>query len=247
MSPTITLYRANGSCSLVPHALLQHFSIPFTAVLMQPTPDPSAKASFYRAADGSLSHEEYLQINPTGYVPCLVVDDSDPADAKSHSSSSSDGGGGTKTVITEMPAILTYIASLAPAHQHVLGETAVQRAKVAEWTAWLSGTLHGAGFGAFWRPGRFVGDEDAQRAVSARGREVVEKCFARIEERLAGREFAVGEGLTVVDFNVWVFWRWGGKIGVDMAARYPGYDRFAREVEKLEGVRRALDVEGNVL
>ncbi|KAF6832263.1 glutathione s-transferase [Colletotrichum musicola] len=240
MSPSITLYRANGSCSLVPHALLQHFSIPFRAVLMEPTPspDPSAevKASFYRAADGSLPHEEYLRVNPTGYVPCLVVhpDPSLPDD-------------NNQTVITEMPAILTYISSLIPSQEHILGQTPLQRAKVTEWTTWLSGTLHGSGFGALWRPARYSNDEEAHASISAKGRENIEKCYARIDERLAGREHAVGEGLTVADFNVWVFWRWGGIIGVDMPAKYPNYDKFGRRVAELEGVKRALEVEGNVL
>ncbi|KAF6825650.1 glutathione s-transferase [Colletotrichum plurivorum] len=244
MSPSITLYRANGSCSLVPHALLQHFSIPFRAVLMESTPSPSAlatpKASFYRAADGSLSHEEYLQINPTGYVPCLVVD-SDPTTTNTTNNND------TKTVITEMPAILTYISSLIPSNNHILGQTPLQRAKVTEWTTWLSGTLHGSGFGALWRPARYSNDEEAHASISAKGRENIEKCYARIDERLAGREYAVGEGLTVVDFNVWVFWRWGGIIGVDMPAKYPNYDKFAKRVAVLEGVKKALEVEGNVL
>ncbi len=88
----LTLYRANRSCSLVSHALLRHLSIPFTTILMKFGPEG------IEAADGSLSHTDYLAIHPLGYVPALVID-------------------GT-TTITETPAILTYIASLAPSEHH---------------------------------------------------------------------------------------------------------------------------------
>ncbi|KAL0944697.1 glutathione s-transferase [Colletotrichum truncatum] len=235
MSPSLTLYRVNGSCALVPHCILTQYAIPFHGVPMEPTPD-SSFGSRYRATDGSLSHEEYLRINPTGYVPCIVVQpDHNDGD---------DGASGT--AIGEMPAVLTYIASLLP-EKNLLGRTDAQRAKAYEWLCWLSGTLHSLGFAAFWRPERFVVGEEAKKEVSVRGREVIDKCYARIEAALNGREFAVGEGLTVVDFNLYVFWRWGRLIDVDMERHYPSYGRLMRVVEGLEGVRKAVQVEGKQL
>lgn len=112
-----------------PHSILLHYDIPFTQIPMCPSSDRVSTGNRYVAADGSLSHEEYLVINPTGYVPAIVV-----------------GTGGEATTITEMPAVLSYISSLAP-HLKLLGEGPLEQAKVAEWTAWLSGTLHSGGFG----------------------------------------------------------------------------------------------------
>ncbi|KAF9881512.1 hypothetical protein CkaCkLH20_00658 [Colletotrichum karsti] len=225
-TPMLTLYRFDGACSLVPHAILAHFNIPFHAVPMVPGPsagDPSAPGLGLRAADGSLSHADYLKINPTGYVPALATESS-------------------AAVITEMPAVLAYIDAVAP-HARLFGETPVQRAQVTEWLAWLSGTLHATGFGALWRPARFAETEGARKEVEVKGRAIVDRSFARIDEKLVGREFAVGDGLTAADFNLYVFWFWGNKIGVDMAKVYPNYARLIKMVESLEGVKKMREVE----
>lgn len=82
--------------------------------------------------------EEFGRINPKKRVPVLSLDGE---------------------VITEVPAIATAIADLAP-ERHLMGRTALDRARVYEWMNWLSGTLHGQGFGALWRPQRFSDEPD---------------------------------------------------------------------------------------
>lgn len=216
---SLILYRVNGSCSIVPHSILLHFGIPFSAVRLKSGPNRR-----YEAADGSFSHSEYLAINPTGFVPAVIIND---------------------IVITEMPAVLTYIATRIP-NKDLLGKEGLERAKAVEWMAWLSGTLHSDGFGALWRPYRFADDGSAHATISTKGREVIETCYRRIEERLTGRSWAVGESLTLVDFNLYVFWRWGHEIGNDMQKEYPTYGHVMRKVEGLEGVTRAVELEEEV-
>lgn len=224
---TPILYQKAGACSLVPHALLYHLHVPFRAVPM--APDANGK---FAAADGSFTHDEYVQrINPSGYVPALDIGDG--------------------TIITEMPALLSYIVNTAAAsqqqqqHADLLGRTALEKAQVLQWLAWLSGTLHAQGFGALFRPVRFVGArEDVYPAVQDRGKDIIRTAFARIEKALTGKEHLVGDHLTVADFNVYVFYRWGVQIGFDMAGSYPEYTRVLRKVESLEGVKKAIEVEG---
>lgn len=230
-APAFTLYRLDGACSLVPHAILTHFNVPFRTVAMVPGSDPGdagAPGLGLRAADGSLSHEEYLEINPTGYVPALVV----------HGAN----GDTTDTVITEMPAVLTYIDSLIP-QAHLLGSSPVQRAKVYECLAWLSGTLHATGYGAFWRPARFAATEEGREQVEVKGRAIIDRSYARIEDRLTGKRFAAGDELTAADFNLYIFWLWGNKIGVSIEKQYPSYARLMKVVEGLQGVKEARKVE----
>ncbi|KAG5658103.1 hypothetical protein KAF25_007054 [Fusarium avenaceum] len=213
--PKLTLYRANGACSLVPHALLRHFKIPFDAVLIKGGPNGA------EAADGSFTNAQYRSIHPRGYVPALAVDNE---------------------VITEMPAILTFIASLIP-NENLLGATPIQRAKVLEWLVVLSGTLHGIGYGPVLRPGRFSDDTAHHDAIKAKGVGVVRECFQRIEDQLKGSEFMVGQALTIVDFNIYVFARWAQRADIDVETEYPHYFEHLQRTEKLHGVREAVEAE----
>ncbi|KAM0352354.1 hypothetical protein ACHAPU_002019 [Fusarium lateritium] len=214
--PKLTLYRANGACPLVPHAILRHYKIPFDSIRLTGGPNGA------EAADGSFTNAEYRSIHPRGYVPALTVDDQ---------------------VITEMPAILSYIATLVPS-ENLAGVTPIQRAKVQEWLAVLSGTLHGIGYGPFLRPGRFSDDAAHHGAIKAKGATVVRESFKRIDDALKGREFIVGEALTVVDFNVYVFARWAHEADIDVKTEYPNYYEHLQRTEKLDGVREAIEVEG---
>ncbi|KAM0438714.1 hypothetical protein ACHAPT_001471 [Fusarium lateritium] len=213
--PKLTLYRFNGSCALIPHSLLLHYNIPFTGVRLRLGPDG------LEASDGSFTHAEYRKIHHMGYVPALVVDDQ---------------------VITELPAIVGYISSLVP-DEKLLGVTALEQARVTEWLAWLSGTVHGRAYGMLRRPGRFSNDEASFDGIRAKGREVLGEVYARIESRLQGKEFAVGNALTVVDFALYIFYRWAIELEVDVPTVYPALTKHGRGLEKLEGLKKALDIE----
>jgi glutathione S-transferase len=217
MAPNITLYRKNGSCAFIPHALLRYVALPCTHIELKAGPDRK-----YMAADNSFSNVEYLAINPNGYVPALRVDEE---------------------IITELPAVLTTIVHLS-SNPELLGRTALERGKVTEWMIWLSGTLHSLGFAAIWRPYRFVEDhKEAYDAVKEKGRKVIDTCFKRINERLEGRQFAVGQSLTTVDFQLYLFARWAGNIGIKLDEEYPNYAAVAREVEKLKAVKETISIE----
>ncbi|KAF5006234.1 hypothetical protein FDECE_7394 [Fusarium decemcellulare] len=214
--PKLTLYQANGACSLVPHAIIRHFKIPVNIVRIRFGPEGC------EAADGSFTNAQYRAIHPLGYVPALAVDEG---------------------VITEVAAVVNYLSSLVP-EKNLLGVEPLERARVAEWLAFLSGRLHGVGFGMQFRPNRFHDDPEIFESIQAKGRKVIEESFDRIEKRLAGRQFAVGKGLTVVDFNLYIFSRWGKEIDIDMETVYPVYSEFARRLEKLDGIKEAVENEG---
>lgn len=199
--------------------LLEELQIPSNIVKLGMGPDG------LQATNGSLSNAEYKQkIHPSGYVPALVLK--------------------TGVVITENPSVLTYVASLKP-ERELLGTTSVEHARVLEWLVWLSATLHGSGFGAYWRPARFIDDEAAHTLIEKKGREIILRCFDRIEQRVDGRH-AVGDKLTVVDVYLHVFYRWGNEIGVDMD-KYPRFQELVRETEKLKSVQAIMAREGYAL
>jgi glutathione S-transferase len=213
--PKLTLYRTNGSCSLIPHAILRHYKIPFNAIRLKPGPNG------YEAADGSFTNAEYRAIHPRGYVPALAVDDE---------------------IITEMPAILSYISSLIP-KENLLSVTPFQSAKAMEWLVFLSGTLHGLGYGAWLRPVRFSDDTSAHDGIREKGKKVIHESFKRIDDRYQDEQFAVGQALTVVDFNVYVFARWAHEVDIDLEKEYPSYYEHLKRIEKFDGVREAVKAE----
>jgi len=172
-------------------------------------------------AKGANLKDEFARINPKKRVPVLSLDGE---------------------VITEVPAIAIAIANLAP-ERHLMGRTALDRVRVHEWMNWLSGTLHGQGFGGLWRPQRFSDDPEAFGSIKAKGRKTISECFEVIERRISG-PYSTGDGFTAVDPFLLVFFRWGSGIGIDMPKTCPSYTTFAQWLVQRESVAAALAAEG---
>lgn len=174
-----------------------------------------------RVLRGEHLTEEFTRINPKNRVPVLSLDGE---------------------VITELPAIATAIAGLRP-ERHLMGRTNLDKARVYEWMNWLSGTLHGQGFGCLWRPQRFSDEPEMFESIKAKGLKTISECFAAIEKRLTG-PFAVGGAFTIADPFLLVFYRWGNAIGIDMQASYPNYTAFAHSLLRRRSVEAAVAAEG---
>lgn len=173
------------------------------------------------APDGSLTNAEYRKIHHAGQVPALKVDDE---------------------VITENPAILGYIASLAP-ERNLLGKTALEKARTAEWLAFLSNSLHGLGYGLLLRPGRFSDNEEHHPALQEKGLWHIQNYYAHIEKSLAKKPFPVGDAETVVDFYMLAFFRWAAIKGIDTTP-YPNYHKLVKRIEAKESAQRVFKVQG---
>ncbi len=168
-------------------------------------------------AKGANLTEDFMRINPKGRVPVLSLDGE---------------------IITEVPAIASAIAALAP-DRHLMGRTEIDRARVLEWMNWLSGTLHTQGFGALWRPQRFTDDPGAFAAIEAKARRSIGGCFEVIDGRLAG-DFSAGDAFSAADPYLLVFYRWGNGIGIDMRTRYPRFTTFAQRLVQRPSVMATL-------
>lgn len=164
--------------------------------------------------------DAFIRLNPKKRLPVLALDDE---------------------VITELPAVATAIAHLAP-ERHLMGRSALDQTRVYEWMNWLSGTLHAQGFGCLWRPHRFSDVESVHASITAKGRGTIAECFAMIEDKVNGAH-AVGDGFTGVDAFLIVFYRWGNLIGFDMAGAYPHYSALIQGLVERDAVQRALAIE----
>lgn len=171
-------------------------------------------------SDGAHLTDEFVRLNPKRRVPVLGIDDE---------------------VITELPAIVTAISNMKP-ELLLIGARPYQTVRVYEWMNWLSGTLHGQGFGGFWRPHRFSDDASAHEGIKAKAARTIEECFESIESKLNG-PFSTGGSFTAVDPFLLVFYRWGWRIGTDMSQRYPKYSEFARVLMQRPSVSAAFRAE----
>lgn len=162
----------------------------------------------------------FEKINPKLRVPVLSVDGN---------------------VITEVPAIATFIATIAP-QQNLMGRDALETARVYEWMVWISGSVHTHGFGCLWRPQRFSNDISAHAGIAEKGAQVIKDCFALAESRIVG-PFALGNAFTAVDPYLYVFYRWGNLIGIDMDAAYPKFANLGKMLATRTAFAKATTIE----
>ncbi|WP_159727032.1 glutathione S-transferase family protein [Methylosinus sp. Ce-a6] len=171
-------------------------------------------------AQGANLTEDFTRLNPKQRVPVLSLDGE---------------------IVTELPAIAAAISHLAP-ERGLMGRSAAEAVRVLEWMNWLSGTLHGQGFGCLWRPARFSDDPRDFANIQAKGARTIRDCFAMIDRDLsAGRPPCV---FTAVDPFLLVFYLWGNRIDLDMRTAYPAYAAFAEALADRESVVSALAAEG---
>lgn len=177
-------------------------------------------------ARGENRRPDYLSINPKGYVPALAI----PEQAK---------------ILTELPAILVYLAKQHPQAGLLPAASAIDEARVQEWLAWLAGWVHGVGYGGVWRPERFAADDpSAHEAIRANGRHVVLQAYAKIEQTLAdGRSFAMPTGYSIVDPFLLVLYRWGNRIGLPMREDYAVWTLLTQRMLERPAAQRVLERE----
>jgi glutathione S-transferase len=158
--------------------------------------------------EGEQRTPEYLRVNPKGKVPALEVE----------------GG-----VITENPAIISYVADTHPGARLLAEPGKLARARAQEWLAWCASTVHPS-FGPLYRALREKAPiDDAMKAP-------VQANFDLYDRSLAGRQFVLGE-FGAADAYTLVFTLWAGtfglRVGNDMLAS-------ARALLERPGVQRAV-------
>lgn len=212
------LYYSPNSCSLAPHIVLEEIGEPYETELVLSTNGAMTRTPEWRA------------INPKGRVPVLT--------------SVAGSIGGAANVLTEVPAILNFLADSHP-EANLVSKDLAARARANEWLNWLSSNLHAMSFGQIWAPERFIGDECQFDSVRETGRRNLGDQFAYIESLLAdGREWGVPGGYSIVDPYLLVFWRWASaRIGMDMSP-YPAWNELALRVKARPAVRSVMERTG---
>jgi glutathione S-transferase len=127
------------------------------------------------------------KVNPKSKVPTLIRDDG--------------------SVLTEFPAIAYWLAKTNP-EKHLLPDDIEGETRALEMMDYCVSTLHMHGFSRLFRPSNYAPNDSDADAVKARGREMIDKGFAMLDEKLNGHEYAVGK-FSVADAALFYVEFWG--------------------------------------
>ena len=178
-----------------------------------------------RIERGKQADPEYLAVNPLGRVPALVT--------ASH---------GT---ITEVPAVLSFIADAAPDQRLLAPAGASEHYETLRWLAYLSSTVHPA-FGRLWRAERFTTEAGCTSTVERAAAEQIAIEFRHVDRAIAGKSFAVGMTISIADFYLFVFGRWGLRL-TPGTREFPNLHRHTMTIAELDATRRAMTQQGITL
>lgn len=199
------LYYSPGACSLAVHIALREAGLPATLVKVD--------LATHRTDSG----EDYLLVNPRGYVPLLELD-----------------GGGRQT---EAAALLQYIAELAPA-KALLPASGLSRLQVLGWLTFVSSELHKVFSPWLWHKETA---DSTRKAV----KDKLALRFAELDRLLQGREYLADGGFSVADAYCFTIVNWAPMLGMSLKA-YPNLSAYLERVAARPAVQEALRAEGLV-
>ncbi len=156
---TIKLFYTPGACSLSPHIALREAGVPFELVQV----DLAAKKTEHG--------ENFLTINPKGYVPALLTS--------------------TGELVTEGAIIVQYIADQRPESGLAPAYGTPERRRVQEWLHFIATELQ-KGFGPINNP---KANDELRQVLKDR----LFSRFELLSKNLEGKSYLLGDTFTVAD------------------------------------------------
>ena len=171
-----------------------------------------------------LLEPEHLAVNPMGQVPTLATDDG---------------------LITESTAILLHLDEKYGQGKIAPPPGSWARAEMIMQMMFIASQEHPA-FGMWLRPFRFHDDEAVQADLRKTGNARFAQCFRRLEGWLEGRDWLIGDSMSLADTLAFVHARWGLRVDPP-TTEYPNIWRFARMMADIPVVKRVMEREGIAL
>src|SRR5215210_5166778 len=173
-------------------------------------------------AKGEQTSPEFLKLSPLGRVPTLIID-GEP--------------------VTEVPALLTYIAGLKPEAGLIPPPGTLACARCFEWLGFLSSSLHVA-YAQFRRPERFLAKgSPGWDELSEQGRSNTIRFYREVERRL-GDGWAAGDSYSIADINLFPFYTWAWRLEFDVKVECPKWTALFERLKQRPAVQRAIEREG---
>jgi len=170
--------------------------------------------------DGDQRAPDYLAVNPKGRVPALVTE---------------------RGVLTETPAILSYIPETHPA-AGLLPQDAWDRAQAHAFNSYLCSTVHVA-HAHKHRGYRWADEEGSFADMTRKVAENEVACFGLIEEAMFKGPWVLGERYSVCDGYLFTLFGWLEGDGVD-PRRFARLYEHAQRVADRPAVRKVHALQG---
>lgn len=199
----LTLFYAPGACSLAAHIVLEESGETYEA----------KRVDFSKAEQRS---EAYLQINPQGRVPALLLDSGEP--------------------LAENTAILPYLGK----RFGLWPKDATGEARALSLIGFLAASVHPA-HAHISRPERYATDKSLFPDLQEQGRKTFHGYLQQLDQRLAGREW-FSDAYSVLDPYAFVFYTWGVRRELPMA-ELKHFGAFKDRMLQRPAVRRVVDDE----
>ena len=172
-----------------------------------------ASTKTHKLQDGT----DYYTINPKGYVPLLELDNGER--------------------LSEGPAIVQYIADLAPAKNLAPANGTMARYRLQEWLNFITSEIH-KGFSPLFNPAVPEEFKVMQR------KKLVER-FTWVDGELKGKSYLMGDTFTVADGYLYTVANWGQFVGVDIAG-LAHLGAYLQRVAARPAVQQARKTEGTL-
>jgi len=197
------LYYSPGACSLSPHIVATEAGLPVD----------TEKVNL--AEHKTESGEDYMKINPKGYVPALRLDDG--------------------TILTEGPAIVQYLADQNPSSGLAPKAGSIERYRLQEWLNFITSELHKS-FGALFNP-------EVPADYKQFAKDLIASRFAYVDRHLAQHgPFLMGSQFTVADAYLFTVANWTHFLKIDLG-QWPNLKVYVERVAARPKVKEALKAE----
>jgi glutathione S-transferase len=189
-------------------SLSPHIALREAGIAFEPV---LASTKSHKLQDGT----DYYGINPLGYVPMLELDD------------------GTR--LREGPAIVQYIADLAPTKNLAPAAGTLSRYRLQEWLTFIGTEIHKT-YSPFFNPAM----PDEAKAVF---KSKLQSRYEWLDRELDGKQYLMGEHFTVADGYLFTVTNWAKPVGIDLSP-YPNVQAWHARVGARPNVQEALKAEG---
>ena len=164
------------------------------------------------------------QLNPMAMTPVLVLEDG--------------------TVLTQNAATLAYIADLVPEKKLLPARNTIDRAQAESWLSFIASDLHPTLIEYFYKALPTV--EDEKEKTKAFYDKRVARRLKVLEDRLADREYILGDQYSVIDGYALIVLNWSVPAQVALDP-YPNIRAYMERLEARPAIRRVREAEGQIV